>query len=174
MWPLRLCQLLVAGIQELKSSPKYLYEASSRWEPVSKQVSVSTQALHSTGNKPLPTLSARRLRTHSGGILLVQQLSEKATIPTRGSEDAAGLDLHAALPTEIAPQSRGLVSTGLAMAIPKGAYGRIAPRSGLAVEKGITIGAGVIDSDYRGEVKVLLFNHGDQPLRVHHLSLIHI
>ena len=117
VWPLRLCQLLVAGIQELKSLPKYLYEASSRWEPVSKQVSVSMQALHSTGNKPLPTLSARRLRTHSGGILLVQQLSEKATIPTRGSEDAAGLDLCAALPTEIAPQSRGLVSTGLAMAI---------------------------------------------------------
>ena len=54
------------------------------------------------------------------------------------------------------------------MAIPKGAYGRIAPRSGLAVEKGITIGAGVIDGDYRGEVKVLLFNHGDQPLRVQH------
>ena len=54
-----------------------------------------------------------------------------------------------------------LVSTGLAFAIPTGNYGRIAPRSGLAVKNSINVGAGVIDSDYRGEVRVLLFNHGD-------------
>ena len=54
-----------------------------------------------------------------------------------------------------------LVGTGLAFAIPTGNYGRIAPRSGLAVKNSLHVGAGVVDSDYRGEVKVLLFNHSD-------------
>ena len=54
-----------------------------------------------------------------------------------------------------------MVGTGLAFAIPVGNYGRIAPRSGLAVKNSIHVGAGVVDSDYRGEVKVCLFNHSD-------------
>ena len=100
------------------------------------------------------------------GVLLVQRLHPDAYVPERGSEDAAGLDLHAAEPRTIAAGDRDLVSIGIAVAIPKGSYGRVAPRSGLAVEQGITIGAGVIDSDYRGELKVLLFNHGEDALVV--------
>lgn len=59
-----------------------------------------------------------------------------------------------------------MVGTGLKMAIPTGYYGRVAPRSGLAVKNFIDVGAGVIDEDYRGELKVLLFNFGDQEFTV--------
>jgi dUTP pyrophosphatase len=62
--------------------------------------------------------------------------------------------------------SRELISTGIAVQIPPGSYGRIAPRSGLAYKHFIDVGAGVVDSDYRGEVKVLLFNFNDRAFRV--------
>jgi dUTP pyrophosphatase len=58
----------------------------------------------------------------------------------------------------IYPGNRSLVSTGVAVKLPPGVYGRVAPRSGLSVKNGIQVGAGVIDADYRGEIKVLLFN----------------
>jgi dUTP pyrophosphatase len=61
---------------------------------------------------------------------------------------------------------RMLVSTGIAVVLPKGVYGRVAPRSGLAVKHGIQVGAGVIDPDYTGEVKVVLFNHGEKDFEV--------
>jgi len=59
------------------------------------------------------------------------------------------------------------VPTGISVALPPGCYGRIAPRSGIALKHAIDVGAGVIDSDYRGEVKVLLFNHSDDAFAVH-------
>ena len=74
---------------------------------------------------------------------------------------SAGLDLSAIETLAVPPYGRSLVSTGLVCAIPFGYYGRIAPRSGLALKAGIDVGAGVIDSDYRGELKILLFNHSD-------------
>ena len=61
---------------------------------------------------------------------------------------------------------RGLVSTGITVVLPPGVYGRVAPRSGLAVKYGIQVGAGVIDPDYTGEVKVVRFNHGDKDFEV--------
>jgi len=63
-------------------------------------------------------------------------------------------------------KGKALIPTGLAMAIPIGNYGRIAPRSGLAAKNFIDVGAGVIDADYRGEVKVLLFNFGEADFKV--------
>jgi len=89
----------------------------------------------------------------------IQRLDEKARIPTKGSKLAAGHDLYSIEDILIPANSRVLVKIGLAVAVPEGTYGRIAPRSGLAT-KGITVDAGVIDADYRGEVKVLLVNHG--------------
>lgn len=65
---------------------------------------------------------------------------------------------------ELGPRQRGMAKTGLAVAIPPGFYGRIAPRSGLASKHGLDVLAGVIDSDYRGEVCVLLYNTGDAPV----------
>jgi dUTP pyrophosphatase len=96
----------------------------------------------------------------------IQCLCPEAKIPERGSTGAVGYDLVASQGCVILPGSRQLVPTGLAMAIPTGYYGRIAPRSGLAVKHGIDVGAGVIDCDYRGEIKVLLFNLGQEPFLV--------
>lgn len=89
------------------------------------------------------------------------KLSESAKCPKRGTENSAGYDLYSTEAILIEPFSRNLVGTGIAIAIPSGYYGRIAPRSGLSV-KGIDIGAGVIDIDYRGEVKVLMINNSKQ------------
>jgi dUTP pyrophosphatase len=90
----------------------------------------------------------------------VQRLSPEARLPTRGSAQAAGWDLAAAEPTIVPAGGRALVATHLAIRVPADCYGRVAPRSGLALRYGIQVGAGVVDSDYTGEVKVLLFNHG--------------
>lgn len=91
--------------------------------------------------------------------LFVKKLSDKATLPTRGSNEAAGLDLYASAPVTVPPHGKALVPTDIAIDIPPGHYGRVAPRSGLAVKNHINVGAGVIDSDYRGHVQVVLFNH---------------
>jgi dUTP pyrophosphatase len=99
-------------------------------------------------------------------VLRVTLLSPHAHTPTYGSSEAAGLDVCASADTVIAPFGRALVPTGLAIELPRGTYGHLLPRSGLAVKHGIHVGAGVIDSDYRGEVKALLFNFGDQPFAV--------
>ena len=93
--------------------------------------------------------------------LEVKKLVQNAKLPVLGSANAAGYDLHALEGAIVPGRGKVLVSTVLAFAIPVGNYGRIAPRSGLAAKHSIDIGAGVIDADYRGEVKVLLFNFSD-------------
>jgi deoxyuridine 5'-triphosphate nucleotidohydrolase len=99
-------------------------------------------------------------------VLDVQVLSSQAMLPVRMSATSAGFDLTAAESVVVSKGGRALVSTGLAMRAPPGTYIRIAPRSGLAVKKGIHVGAGVVDEDYRGEVKVLLFNLGEEDFGV--------
>jgi len=94
----------------------------------------------------------------------VQLLTPTAQAPVRQSDQAAGYDLHLDEDLVLFPNERKLVSTGIAVAIPYGYYGRIAPRSSLAVKKYIDIGAGVVDSDYRGEVKVLMIYSGKERL----------
>jgi deoxyuridine 5'-triphosphate nucleotidohydrolase len=98
--------------------------------------------------------------------LQVVRLSESAVLPERGSEWAAGYDLSASQPATIVAGGRGIVPTDLQIGCPAGTYGRIAPRSGLTVKKGIHVGAGVVDADYRGPVGVVLFNLGDEDLEV--------
>ena len=85
-------------------------------------------------------------------------LSDKGRIPTRGSDGSAGLDLYASEDFRLEAKNQLLVNTALATAIPPGYVGLVWPRSGLSDTKKINIGAGVIDSDYRGELKVLLQN----------------
>merc|ERR1711915_576298 len=94
-------------------------------------------------------------------VLEVAKLSENATIPTRGSATAAGYDLYSAEDCVIPARGKGLVKTDIQIKVPHGTYGRIAPRSGLAWKNHIDIGAGVVDEDYRGNVGVVMFNHGD-------------
>ncbi|KAI1376372.1 deoxyuridine 5'-triphosphate nucleotidohydrolase [Hypoxylon crocopeplum] len=98
--------------------------------------------------------------------LLIKKLSPSAKLPTRGSAFAAGYDLYASRATTIPSRGKILVDTDIAIAVPAGTYGRVAPRSGLASKHFIDTGAGVIDADYRGPVKVLLFNHSDADFAV--------
>ena len=97
-------------------------------------------------------------------VLRFKQLDSRAVLPKRGSALAAGLDVCSIEDVEIAPKQRALARTGLAVAIPPGFYGRVAPRSGLAVKQGLDVLAGVIDSDYRGEVCIVLYNTGDEAI----------
>jgi dUTP pyrophosphatase len=112
------------------------------------------------------TTAVPKLSSNSQPPLLVKKLSPEATTPTRGSAFAAGYDLYASKPITIPSRGKALVSTDLSIATPEGTYGRIAPRSGLASKNFIDTGAGVIDADYRGEVKVLLFNHSELDFEV--------
>lgn len=87
-------------------------------------------------------------------------------LPSRGSQLSAGLDLRAAENLILKPTERRVVKTGFAIQLEKGQVGMIWPRSGLAVKYGIDVLAGVIDADYRGEVGVVLINHGDDPFEI--------
>jgi dUTP pyrophosphatase len=84
----------------------------------------------------------------------------QATIPTRANDTDAGYDLYAAVNGRIEGKNRDIINTGISIAIPEGYYGRIAPRSGLAVKNGLDVLAGVVDSGYRGEIGVVLQNLG--------------
>jgi dUTP diphosphatase len=86
--------------------------------------------------------------------------------PEYATDGAAGADLRAAQPVTLAPGGRAAVPTGLHLEIPPGHVGLVWPRSGLAVRHGIDTLAGVIDSDYRGEVNVVLVNHGQEPVTI--------
>jgi dUTP pyrophosphatase len=92
--------------------------------------------------------------------LSFEKLDPNAVLPTRGSQAAAGLDLYSIEAITLNPNERRVIRTGLAVAIPEGYYGRVAPRSGLAIQKGVDVLAGVIDADYRGEIGCLLHNVG--------------
>jgi dUTP diphosphatase len=96
--------------------------------------------------------------------LSFKRLDQRAVLPTRGSAASAGLDLYSIEEVVIQSKQRALVPTGLAVAIPEGYYGRVAPRSGLAVNKGLDVLAGVIDADYRGEIRCALYNSGDETI----------
>jgi dUTP pyrophosphatase len=100
------------------------------------------------------------------GLLRFKRLDPRAVLPTRGSSQSAGLDIYAIEALTIRSGERVLARTGLAVAIPEGHYGRIAPRSGLATQKGLDTLAGVIDSDYRGEVLCLLYNAGKESIQL--------
>lgn len=87
------------------------------------------------------------------------KLRSDAIIPSKATPGAIGLDLYSVEPYIVLPGQRVVVSTGLRVQLPEGVYGRIAPRSGLAVKHGLDVGAGVVDPDYMGELRVVLFNH---------------
>jgi len=94
----------------------------------------------------------------------VKRIHPAAKLPARGTNRSAGADLSCLEAFTLGPGERKLVPTGLAVEIPPGWYGRVAPRSGLAANHGVDMLAGVIDSDYRSEVKVLLINFGAEPV----------
>lgn len=93
----------------------------------------------------------------------VTHLSSQAFTPVRSTFEAAGLDLFSPTDGTIHPGQRQLIPLDISITLPNHTYGHILPRSGLALRHGIHVGAGVIDSDYRGNVGVLLFNLSNEP-----------
>ena len=95
-------------------------------------------------------------------------VADGASLPRYQTEGSAGMDLVSTEPVELAPGERKLVGTGIQVAIPAGFEGQVRPRSGLAVRHGISMvnTPGTIDSDYRGEIKVLLINLGDSVVKL--------
>ena len=100
------------------------------------------------------------LKNFSNPPLRVVRLSEHAKLPHRASSAAAGYDLYSAVNMSIPGYGKANIFTDIQIAVPLGTYGRIAPRSGLAINHFLSCGAGVIDPDYRGNIGVVLFNHG--------------
>ena len=98
--------------------------------------------------------------------LMVKKLVEHAIVPRRATEMAAGYDISASEDAKIPSRGRAAVPTGISIGLPEGTDGRIAPRSGLAYKFGIDVLAGVIDVDYCGEVKVILYNSGEHPFNI--------
>jgi dUTP pyrophosphatase len=98
--------------------------------------------------------------------------AEGLALPAYQTADAAGLDLLAAVPAEspliLAPGKYAMVPTGLTIALPSGYEAQVRPRSGLAAKQGVTVlnSPGTIDADYRGEISVILINHGDAPFAI--------
>lgn len=102
----------------------------------------------------------------------VKKLDPRAILPTYGSAEAAGADLYACLtePLTIHPGEVAWITTGIALEVPKGCAGLVYARSGLACKRGLAPAnkVGVIDSDYRGEIKVVLLNHGKEDQVIAH------
>lgn len=110
--------------------------------------------------------SLRTILFGEGDVLLVVLLSDDATMPTRGSAEAVGHDLYSAEDKLIPRRSQVDVETDIIVLVPKGTYGRVAPRSGLCLRDKITTGAGVVDRDYRGSLKIILVSHSDVDFQV--------
>ena len=102
----------------------------------------------------------------------VKKLNEKAILPTYGSAEAAGADLYACLeePVTVGPGETAWIPTGIALEVPKGCAGLVYARSGLGVKRGLAPAnkVGVIDSDYRGQIHVVLLNHGKTEQTIRH------
>jgi dUTP pyrophosphatase len=98
----------------------------------------------------------------------VKKLHPQAVVPGYMTEHAAGMDLYTVIeePLSLAPGERTLLPTGLAMEIPPGFEGQVRPRSGLALKNGISLvnSPGTIDADYRGEIGIIIINHGSDPV----------
>ena len=102
--------------------------------------------------------------------ILIKKLNSKVKLPSYKTDGSSGMDLMAFLdkPVTILPQKSELIPTGLSIAIPNNTEVQIRPRSGLAVKNNISVlnTPGTVDSDYRGEIKVILYNHGDKEFTV--------
>ncbi|KAJ6445848.1 putative THOC5 family protein [Purpureocillium lavendulum] len=131
--------------------------------PPAKRIKTAATTAADNDNDDAMAVESAPVPVSAGAVpaLQVKKLSDKARLPTRGSAFAAGYDVYAARDTVVPARGKVLVDTDISIAVPAGTYGRIAPRSGLASKHFIDTGAGVIDADYRGQVKVLLFNHAE-------------
>ncbi|XP_041779669.1 deoxyuridine 5'-triphosphate nucleotidohydrolase [Anopheles merus] len=135
--------------------PIHCFRANSHASVVSRQFIFTTATVHSQPKMP-----------EQKCVLKFAKLTENAFAPTRGSAKAAGYDLRSAYDYTVPARGKQLVMTDIQVQVPEGCYGRVAPRSGLAVKNFIDVGAGVVDEDYRGNVGVVLFNHSENNFEV--------
>ena len=125
-------------------------------------------ALQNIGYNNEPSRGNRR----GYSFLHVQLLNDSAKIPTRGTKDSAGLDLFSAVEIVLPPNAITVIPTDIAIQCPKGTYMSIATRSSLAL-KGLDCRAGVIDPDYRGNIKIIMRNDNETPVRINQGSKFH-
>ncbi|CAL5414830.1 unnamed protein product [Camellia sinensis] len=159
--PLQPQQQPMQSQQSQQSVPRIISDNSDADDELYFKAQRRRRQAHVRQNFPCPYKHCREKGLiEYEGITAVHfvKLCPGARMPSRATDGAVGYDLSATAMMIIQPQERCLIPTGIALEIPFGMYGRIAPRSGLALNNGIHVGAGVIDPDYRGEVKVLLFN----------------
>ena len=137
-----------------EKSPKRKLEETSD-EPCTKKIRIGHEEIIETINME-----------NSRYVLRVKKHSADAKLPCRNSKYAAGYDLYASEDITVPAKGKALVPTGISVQIPFGFYGRVAPRSGLALNHHLDVGAGVIDPDYRGKVGILLFNFSKEDFMV--------
>jgi len=143
----------------LSRRPEYRPEEGARhseksiWKSEHFQISV----IHQKRSAETALIPEKRETTS----LRIMKLSDKATIPTKGSRFAACHDIYALKDGMVPAKEQKMVETGIAIGLPERTYGRLAARSGMASKMGIEVGGGLIDADYTGEVKVILRNHGE-------------
>lgn len=120
----------------------------------------------SVSTEKTPTEPTSQLQTKSEATLFVKKVLPDSVVPQKSNQNAAGYDLCSALEYHLAPNLTCIVDTGIAINVPLGCYGRIAPRSGLAAKNKIDVLAGVVDADYCDTVKVILINHSQSPFTI--------
>lgn len=122
---------------------------------------------HTANSSVVETMTPEEIVAYNAAShnLMIKLIAPSAKCPIRVSAGAAGYDLFASESVTINKRSCAKIPLGIAFRVPLGTYGRIAPRSGLG-SKFIGVGAGVVDRDYRGEVKVILYNHSDSDYEV--------
>jgi dUTP pyrophosphatase len=104
--------------------------------------------------------------------LLVRKINKNATIPVRSTDGSAGYDFYSPIDVIINPKSKILIQTNISVELPECPFKghiycmKMMSRSGLSLKKSIEVGAGLIDSDYRGNIGVILYNHGDEPVEI--------
>lgn len=106
------------------------------------------------------------MNTQQYPILKIKKLTKDSITPTLGTSKSAGYDLYASESIIVNAGDKALIPIGISIEMPNGVYGRIAPRSSISWKYHTDIGAGVIDQDYRGEIKVLIFNHSGMDLQI--------
>jgi len=143
-------------IRFLGSEQVYLVE--NAFVPLENSTDITSWPLGPLTNPPPTTPEICSLK--------VKLLSPTAKLPTKGTNEAAGYDLSSDEDLTIPKGKHALVKTNISISVPSGTYGRVAPRSGLALKHGINVGAGVIDADYTGPVGVILFNHGSDDFKI--------
>ena len=128
------------------------------------------RAFREKQTRPMDSRTTFRLSMRPTMELHVKRLTPTARMPVRATENASCFDVHADMEGTIAPGGRTLVKTGLSVAVPPGFEVQVRSRSGLAIKHGVAVlnSPGTVDADYRGEVGVILVNHGSEPFTFRH------